>query len=84
MRKSSTPSRAGVKVSAKEREQLVDVLRPNIKQVVQEGVDKYIGNGTRFLLELLMHTEARELCGGSTAAQRGGRWCVGALRKAPD
>jgi hypothetical protein len=63
MRKSSTPSRTGVKVSAKEREKLIGILKPNIKQVVQEGVDKYIGNGTRFLLELLMHTEAQELCG---------------------
>lgn len=71
MRKSSTPSRTGVKVSAKEREKLIDVLRPNIKQVVQEGVDKYIGNGTRFLLELLMHTEAQELCGRAYSRSEG-------------
>jgi transposase-like protein len=63
MRKSSYPSGQGVKVSAKQREQLLDVLKPNIKAIVQEGVDKYVGNGTRFLLELLMHAEAKELCG---------------------
>jgi putative transposase len=63
MRKSSTFDNAGVKVTAKQREQLLDVLKPNIKAIVKEGVDHYIGNGTRFMLELLMHAEAQELCG---------------------
>jgi transposase-like protein len=62
MRKSSYWNNNGVK-TAKQREELLDVLKPNIKAIVQEGVDKYVGNGTRFLLELLMHAEARELCG---------------------
>jgi putative transposase len=63
MRKSSTSDNNGVKVTAKQREQLLDVLKPNIKAIVKEGVDHYIGNGTRFMLELLMHAEAQELCG---------------------
>ena len=54
MRKSSYSNNNGVKVTAKQREQLLDVLKPNIKAIVKEGVDKYIGDGTRFLLELLL------------------------------
>ncbi len=63
MRKSSNSLNNGVKVNAKQREQMLDVLKPNIKQIVKEGVEQYIGNGTRFMLELLMHAEARQLCG---------------------
>jgi len=63
MRKSSTSDNRGVKVTAKQREQLLDVLKPNIKAIAKEGVNQYIGDGTRFMLELLMHAEARELCG---------------------
>ena len=63
MRKSSSDNKSGVKVTAKEMEKLLDVLKPSIKSVVIEGVEQYIGNGTRFMLELLMHAEARELCG---------------------
>lgn len=63
MRKSSTSDNNGVKVTAKQKEQLLDVLRLDIKSIVRDGVDQFIGGGTRFLLELLMHAEARELCG---------------------
>jgi putative transposase len=63
MRKSSSDTKKGVKVTAKEMEQLLSVLKPNIRAVVKEGVEQYIGNGTRFMLELLMHAEAQELCG---------------------
>src|ERR1700730_4511790 len=63
MRKSSTSDKHGVKVTAKQREKLLDVLKPNIKAIVKEGMEQYIGSGTRFMLELLMHAEARELCG---------------------
>jgi transposase-like protein len=63
MRKSSSDMKKGVKVSAKEIEQLLDVLKPNVKAIVKDGVEQYIGNGTRFMLELLMHAEAQELCG---------------------
>ena len=63
MSKSSFDKKRSVKVTAKEREQLLDVLKPDIKAVVKEGVEQYIGNGTRFMLELLMHAEAQELCG---------------------
>jgi transposase-like protein len=38
-------------------------LKPDIKGIIREGVENYIGNGTRFMLELLMHAEAKELCG---------------------
>jgi putative transposase len=77
MRKSSSSTKGGVKVRAKEMEQLLDVLKPNIRAVVKEGVEQYIGNGTRFMLELLMHAEAQELCGkwNSRPGKREvGRW----------
>jgi transposase-like protein len=63
MRKSSSSNSNGVKVNAKQREQLLDVLRPNIQAIIKDGVDQYIGSGTKFMLELLMHAEARERCG---------------------
>src|SRR5271156_2553825 len=63
MRKSSSDTKKGVKVTAKEMEKLLGVLKPDINAVVREGVEQYIGNGTRFMLELLMHGEAQELCG---------------------
>lgn len=63
MRKSSYSKNNGVKVTAKQREELLDVLKPDIKSIVRDGVENYVGTGTRFLLELLMHGEARELCG---------------------
>jgi len=63
MGKSSSSPGSEVKFNGKEREQLLEVLRPNIKAIVQEGVEQYIGNGTRLILELLMHAEAQQLCG---------------------
>jgi len=68
----------GMKVTAKQREQLLDVLKPNIKSIVKEGMEQYIGDGTRFMLEMLLHAEAQELCGrvysrsGERKAQRWG------------
>ena len=52
MRKSSSNSRKGVKITAQERERLLDVLKPNINKFVKDGVEKYIGDGTRFMLEV--------------------------------
>src|ERR1700731_81304 len=78
MRKSSSSSKSGVKVTAKDREQLLDVLKPNIKAIVKQGMEQYVGDGTRLMLELLLHAEARELCGrvysrsGERKAQRWG------------
>jgi hypothetical protein len=43
MRKSSSDNKNGVKVTAKEMEKLLDVLKPSIKSVVKEGVEQYIG-----------------------------------------
>jgi putative transposase len=77
MRKSSSSKNGGVKVSAKEREQLLDVIKPNIKAFVQEGVEQYIGNGTRFMLELLMHDEVQQRCGKWNSRSKGSgpqRW----------
>jgi transposase-like protein len=79
MRKSSYSKSTGVKVTAKQREQLLDVLKPDLKAIVQDGVDKYVGTGTRFLLEMLLHAEARELCGKRyerSPDRRAVRWSV--------
>jgi putative transposase len=63
MRKSSIFGNKGVKFTAKQREQLLDVLKPNLKTIVKDGIEQYIGGGAKFMLELLMHLEAQELCG---------------------
>ena len=77
MRKSSYSTTEGVKVTAKQREQLLDVLGPDIEAIIKEGVEQYVGNGTKFLLELLMHAEARQLCGkrhGRSEMRKNVRW----------
>jgi transposase-like protein len=77
MSKSSYFKNNGVKVTAKEREKLLDVLKPNIKAIIRDGMEQYIGDGTRFMLELLLHAEAQELCGkvyGRSEERQGRRW----------
>ena len=64
MRRSSTSEFKNVKaMTRRQREKLVECLRPDLKNIVKEGVEHYVGNGTKFLLELLMHAEAAEKCG---------------------
>jgi putative transposase len=63
MRKSSYSKNNGVKVTAKEMEKLLGVLKPDVNAIVKEGMEQYMGQGTRFMLELLMHAEAQKLCG---------------------
>src|ERR1700685_1381405 len=77
MSKSSYFKNNGVKVTAKEREKLLDVLKPNIKAIIRDGMEQYIGDGTRFMLELLLHAEAQELCGkvyGRSEERQARRW----------
>lgn len=73
MSKSSSFTGKGVKVQ--EKEQMLEVLKPNIKAIVKEGVEQYIGNGARFMLELLMQAEAQERC-GKWHSRAGKRECV--------
>ena len=64
MEKSSTQSNTGVKLNQRQRERLLEALSPlDLQQVIEEGVNNYIGSGTRMLLELLLQSEAQELCG---------------------
>jgi putative transposase len=64
MDKSSTFSDTGVKLNPRQREKLLEILKPlELQHVIQDGVNQYIGSGTRMLLELLLHAEAQELCG---------------------
>jgi hypothetical protein len=63
MRKSSSSNISGVKVNAKQREQLLDLLRPNIKAIIKNGVDQYIGSGTKFMLKC--NNARPRFCGGN-------------------
>jgi putative transposase len=45
------------------KEQLLDLLKHDVKEIVLGGVDNYVVCGTQMLLELLMDAEARQLCG---------------------
>lgn len=65
MAKSSNVEQQGVKrFTPKQREKLLEILEPlNLKSVITDGINDYIGSGTRLLLELLLHAEAEELCG---------------------
>jgi transposase-like protein len=77
MRKSSTANKSGVKVSVKDRENILRILGPSIKNIIRDGVEQYIGNGTRFMLELLMQAEAQERCGkwhGRDGKREAVRW----------
>jgi len=64
MNTSSTPWSQGVKqYNAQLKEQLQNLLKLNVEQVVLDGVNEYVTCGTRKLLELLMHAEAEQRCG---------------------
>lgn len=63
MGKSSSLNGGRVKLTAKQKEELLDVLGLNIKEIIEKGVDEYVTDGKRFLLDLLMQQEVRELCG---------------------
>lgn len=66
MSRSSRSSDEGVKrFTPQQREKLLEILVPLDLQkvIVEEGVEDYIGSGTRLLLELLLHAEAERLCG---------------------
>ncbi len=65
MTKSSNVAKQGVKrFSVEQREKLLEILEPlNLKNVITDGINDYIGTGTRLLLELLLQAEAEKLCG---------------------
>lgn len=63
MGKSSSFSHRAVKVDAKQMEELLDVLAPNIEQIIREGVNEHVGDAARFMLQVYMNAEARALCG---------------------
>lgn len=74
MSKSSRSSKEGVKrFSPEQREKLLELLLPMDlqKAIIEEGIGDYIGSGTRLLLELLLHAEAKELCGKWHAKEPG-------------
>jgi len=70
-------NKQSARFTAKQREQLLDVMKPNIKAMVRDGMEQYIGDGTRFMLEMLLHAEAQELCGkvySRTGERQAQRW----------
>jgi transposase-like protein len=63
MNRSWSSNKSGVKVTAKQREELLDVLQLNLKEIIKEGVTDYVADGTKFMYEMLMQAEARSRCG---------------------
>jgi len=65
MARSSNLKQVGVKrFSPKQRERLLEILEPlDLTKVITDGINDYIGSGTRLMLELLLHAEAEKLCG---------------------
>jgi transposase-like protein len=62
MSKSSTSKSVTVK-HAKLPENLAELLRPDLTEIIQQGLNDYIADGVRLLLELLMQAEANLRCG---------------------
>jgi len=65
MSKSSRSPKQGVnRFTPEQKEKLLEILLPmDLKCVIQDGLNDYIGSGTRLLLELLLQGEAQQLCG---------------------
>ena len=65
MARSSNVKQQGVKrFTPKQIEKLLEILEPfELKNVITDGINDYIGTGTRLMLELLLHAEAEKLCG---------------------
>lgn len=63
MSKSSGAGNDGVKLSVRQREEILQILRPNLKAIIKEGMTEYVAGGARFILELLMDAEAQQRCG---------------------
>jgi transposase-like protein len=78
MDRSSSGSNGRVKFSPKQAEKLLEILGPlDLQYVIEDGLNTYIGSGTRLLLELLMQAETQALCGKwyERSRKRGGlRW----------
>ena len=63
MGRSSTSSKAAVKVSSKQQQEFLKYLGLDVSKIVSEGIEKYIASGTRVLLESLMQAEVQKVCG---------------------
>lgn len=57
------------------KEALLEALDPDLKAVIAEGINEYLGRGAQLLLELLMQAEVQTLC-GKNHERFDGRTCV--------
>lgn len=67
MSRSSTSLSKSVKLDAKQAKNFCSLLRADLTEIVQEGLNDYIADGVRLLLELLMQAEAQLRCGDKHA-----------------
>jgi len=74
MSKSCTSKKANVKV---DQQNFAELLRPDLTEIVQQGLNDYIADGVRLLLELLLQAEAQLRCGdryGRSGDREAYRW----------
>lgn len=70
MAKSSTSKGRRVKPDAKlTAKAFCELLRPDLTEIVQQGLNDYMADGVKLLLELLMQAEAQLRCGDRYARQ---------------
>lgn len=63
MSRSSSSKGKSVKYSRNELEELVRLLAPDFKEIIRAGVNDYVADATRVVLEALMHSEVWQRCG---------------------
>ena len=63
MGKSSTSSKAAVKVSAKQQQEISNIFGLDVQKIIAEGMESFIASGTKVLLESLRQAEVQDLFG---------------------
>jgi transposase-like protein len=61
--KSSTSSKAAVKVNPKQQQEISKIFGLDVQKIIAEGMESFIASGTKVLLESLMKAEVQDLCG---------------------
>ena len=63
MSRSSSSKDKNVKYSREQQEELVKLLAPDFKDIIRAGVNEYVADATRVVLEALMQSEVWQRCG---------------------
>ena len=77
MNRSSSKERKGVKHSATELEQVMKLLAPDFRQIIEKGVNEYLAEASKVVLEALMQSEVWQICGAPysrTPERQAVRW----------